>query len=270
MKIALGQIDCEPGRIAANTDKLCGHVHQAAGQDCDVVVFPEMADTGYDPAILATASVGWQTGPLPALQKAAAEAGITVVCGLSERTAGAIYNALAVISPSGELAGRYRKAHLITPAPFAEDRCFAPGHDLLLTQIGGWRWGFTICYDIRFPELYRRLALAGATVLVNCAAFPLSRAMNWDVLTRARAIENQAFLLAANRVGTDGPCQFGGRSRVVAPDGTLVADAPADAETLLTASFDPRQVDAVRREIPVFEARRPDIYGDLNAPGKVY
>lgn len=89
------------------------------------------------------------------------------------------------------------------------------------------------------------------------------------MLTRARAIENQAYLLAVNRVGTDGPCQFGGLSRVVAPDGTLVAAAPSDAEKLLVASIDTQHIDAVRREIPVFAARRPDIYGDLAAPGKV-
>ena len=267
MKIALGQIDCEPGRIKANAEKLCNLVHRAAGQHCDVVIFPEMADTGYDPTNLASVSVAWQTGPLPALQTAAAEAGITVVCGLSERTAEVIHNSLAVISPSGELTGRYRKAHLIASAPFAEDRCFAPGADLLLSRIGGWRWGFTICYDLRFPELYRKLALAGSTVLVNCAAFPAERATTWDALTRARAIENQAYLLAANRVGTDGPCHFGGLSRVVAPDGTLVANGSADTEQLLVATLDVQLLNAVRDAMPVFKARRPDIYGNLNEPG---
>lgn len=267
MKVALGQIDCEPGRIEANTRKLCDHVYQAAKKGCGVVIFPELADTGYDPTILASVSVAWQAGPLPVLQTAAAEAGIFVVCGLSERVEGGIYNALAVISPSGKLIGRYRKAHLITPSPFFEDRSFSPGCDLLLSKIGEWRWGFTICYDIRFPELFRVLALAGAKALVNCAAFPDSRAMNWDVLTRARAIENQTYLLAVNRVGTDGPCRFGGLSRVVAPDGTLVAEASADTEELLIASLDLQKIDIVRNEIPVFDARRPDIYGDLSAPG---
>lgn len=163
MKIALGQIDCEPSKIAANTRKLCDHVHRAARQDCDVVVFPEMADTGYDPGILASSAVPWRAGPLPALMTASTEAGIFIVCGLSERVKGTIYNALAVISPSGELIGRYRKIHLITPPPFTEDRCFTPGCDLLLSYIGGWRWGFpsattfvSLNFIVHWPFLVRR------------------------------------------------------------------------------------------------------------------
>ena len=263
MKIALSQMNCDAGNVGANTRKLCDETRLAAEQGCQVVIFPETADTGYDPPLLPTAATPWHEGAVPALRATAAETGIFIVCGLSQRDGDKLYNALAVISPAGEIIGRYRKTHLITPPPFHEGRNFTPGSDLLLLQIHGWRWGFTICYDLRFPELYRALALNGAQVLVNCAAFPASRAMNWDVLTRARAIENQAYLLAVNRVGTDGPFDFGGLSRVVAPDGTLAAAASADREELLVAQIDAQNLSAVRSQIPVFEARRPDLYADL-------
>ncbi len=266
MKVALSQIDCLAGDVQANAGKLCDEVRRAARQGCRVVIFPETADTGYDPALIPAAATSWHEGAVPALRATAVETGIFIVAGLCQRDGDKLYNALAVISPDGKIIGSYRKTHLITPPPFNEDRCFTPGSDLLLVQIDGWRWGFTICYDLRFPELYRALALNGAQVLVNVAAFPASRTMNWDVLTRARAIENQAYLLAANRVGTDGPFHFGGLSRVVTPDGTLAAAASDETPELLVARIDAQQVSAMRSQIPVFKARRADLYTDLIKP----
>ena len=135
-------------------------------------------------------------------------------------------------------------------------------------ELGGATWGLSICYDLRFPELYRTLAVRGATVLANCTAWPAARADHWDHLTRARAIENQAFFVGVNRVGTDDGLTFAGRSRVVAPTGELLAEASADREELLVAELDPGLVGRFRTAIPALAGRRPELYGDLTGTGR--
>ncbi len=258
MRVAVAQMVCEVGNVAANCGTMQRLAEQAAGAGCDAVVFPEMADTGYEMKTIVAKASTWESGPLPLLQETATRLRIWMVCGLAEREGSDVYNSVAVLDPSGKLAARYRKAHLFTLA--REPRFLKPGQSLTLAAIEGLQWGIMLCYDIRFPEMARSLALRGAEVVVVPAAWPAARANHWSTLLAGRAIENQLYMIGANRAGSDGSLQFAGGSRVVDPYGVLLAAAPEAGEQLLIAELQKSRVDEVRASMPVFQDRRPDLY----------
>lgn len=261
MKIGLAQIDCAVGDSEFNCAKFSKYASCAKAEGCDVVVFPEMSDTGYVPSVIDQCAAPWPGPALDAARSAAAENAISLVCGISEKTEDAIFNTIAFLDASGEVCGKYRKTHLFSAPPVHEDKVFTAGNDFSVVELGGLKWGLTICYDLRFPELYRALALEGAHVLLNCSAWPASRAAHWDCLTRARAVENQAFFVGVDRVGTDGNLKMNGHSRVVAPRGGILCEGDGEAEELLVAELDPALVDEFRDAIPAFSSRRADLYG---------
>ncbi len=263
VRVALAQMDCRLGEVPKNCRSILRLIRQAADHGCEVVVFPETADTGFNAAVIRRAASDSGGEPFRVLRQGAAECRIHVLCGVAERTEQGIYNALVAFGPDGRLLATYRKLHLITPTPFNEDLCFSAGDRLIVLDIGEMKWGLAICYDLRFPELFRRLALKGAEVMVVCAAWPSFRVAHWEILTRARAIENQAYLLAVDRVGTDGAIPFAGRSRIISPTGDLLAEGGPDAEKLIIGELFPGAVQSFRNEVPVFSARRPDLYGNL-------
>ena len=263
MKIGLAQIDCEPGDLPSNCAKFAEYAEQAKGEGCEVVIFPEMSDTGYIPSVIAECAATWPGLPIDTVREAAVKNSLPVLCGLSERTGDAVYNTLVFVDASGQIRGRYRKTHLFVSDSVREDRVFSPGHELTVVEIGDWKWGLTICYELRFPELYRALALEGAQVLLNIAAWPASRPTHWELLAAARAIENQAFFVGVDRVGLDGRLKMNGHSRVVTPRGDLLCDGSADSEQLLVAELDGGLIDEFRRAIPAVSTRRPELYGSL-------
>jgi omega-amidase len=259
MRIGLSQISCVTDDPKSNVKKIIAYARQAAESGCQVVIFPEMSDTGY---LLSTVpNIADSDGrALAAIASVAASANIWIVAGLSEKSEGLIYNSVAVIAPTGNVVTRYRKTHLFRPAPIEEDKVFSRGTHMTQCEIAGTLWGFSICYDLRFPELYRGYAIGGCKVLTNCTAWPLMRAAHWETLIRARAIENQCYFLGANRVGKDGGFEFCGRSSIVSPYGEIVALGSENREELVIGEIDFSQVDAYRSAIPVLEDRRPDIY----------
>jgi omega-amidase len=264
MRIGLGQINCSVGNAAVNCKKIASFAVRAKQAGCDVVIFPEMSDTGYVIAEISETASSWTDEPFQILAASAEENSIYLICGLSERVKDRIYNSIAVFNSDGKLVSKYRKTHLFSPSPVCEDKCFCPGSELALVEIGGIKWGLSICYDLRFPELYRSLALQGAQVLVNCTAWPNFRPAHWDYLTRARAIENQAYFIGADRVGTDGRMTFNGRSRIIDPLGEIVVEGSTAEEEVVVGSIDLSKVDQFRNVIPALRSRRKDIYGDLN------
>jgi predicted amidohydrolase len=175
------------------------------------------------------------------------------------------YNTSVLIAPDGSVAAAYRKIHLFDVAVEAgpvdtESARVTAGHRLVTAVVDGATVGLTICYDLRFPELYRALALAGAQILTVPANFTERTGRDhWEVLLRARAIENAAYVLAPSQInGPPGQPAFG-RSMVVDPWGTVVAQAP-DAVAIVRAELDLDRVEALRRQIPVLANRRPDVY----------
>ena len=262
MKIALAQIDCVVGDPELNCAKFAEYASRAKARGCEVVMFPEMSDTGYVPSVIAKCAAPWPGPSLAAAGSAAAENSISIICGISERTEHAIFNTTAFLDASGELRGKYRKTHLFSAAPVHEDEVFTPGSDIAVVESGGLSWGLTICYDLRFPELHRALTLEGAQVLLNCSAWPASRPTHWDCLTRARAVENQVFFVGVDRVGTDGELKMHGHSRVVTPKGEILCEGSGESEELLVAELDAALIDEFRSAIPAVSSRRVDLYGD--------
>ncbi|NLC69783.1 MAG: hypothetical protein GX751_00320 [Desulfuromonadaceae bacterium] len=265
IKLGLAQLSCSVGDVEGNCARFEEYARRAAEAGCDVVLFPEMTDTGYDMAVIRDKASPWSGTPFHSARRAAMAAGIHLLCGLSERQGKDIFNSLAVFSPDGELLGRYRKSHLLNAAPVFEGRCFTAGGGLAAVAVNGMTWGLSICYDLRFPELYRALALEGAEILVNCSAWPLVRREHWDILSRARAVENQAWFVGINRVGADGDCRFCGLSRIVSPEGKVIAEADSEKEELLIGDIDREAIFRFRDRLPAMASRRPDLYGNPGA-----
>lgn len=259
MRIGLAQIQCYPGEVARNAGNMARMIRSAADAGCDLVVLPEMSDTGYHmPTIVKTAS-NWEGGVFAEVAGIASERKVNVVVGLSERVDSDIYNSLAVIGADGRLIAKYRKIHLITAEPVCEQNYIRPGDRIALCTIGEFAVGLMTCYDIRFPELARKLSLAGAEMLIVPAAFPKARIEHWNVLASSRAIENQVYFAAVNRVGDDCGLAFGGSSRIVDPFGTILASA-SDGETLLVGEATRARLEEVRGGLQVFRDRREDLY----------
>ncbi|AGL15013.1 carbon-nitrogen hydrolase family protein [Actinoplanes sp. N902-109] len=172
------------------------------------------------------------------------------------------FNTSLVFSPSGELTATYRKIHLYDVeipgrVSYQESRTVAPGAETVLTEIDGVPTGLTICYDLRFPELYRTLAIQGAKILVVPAAFMMHTGRDhWEVLLRARAIENQCYVVAAGQIGDHEPGRTCfGRSMVIDPWGTVLAQAP-DTVGVVTAELDLDRLEEIRQTVPSLANRR--------------
>jgi omega-amidase len=269
MKVAAVQLEAAVGQPEVNLERAERLIRKAALTGCDLVVLPEMIDTGYVMEEVERSASRWDELFVPGLRAIAKECDLNVVCGVSERLVDRIYNAVAVIDREGQIAGHYRKVHLFSPA--GEDRACAPGEGLVAVELDDVRWGVAVCYDIRFPELVRRLVFDGVKGLLIPSAFPFPRLDHWRVLLRARAMENQCVVVAANRVGTDGVLTFCGASQIIDPYGTVVAAAGEIGEAIAATDLDIEQVDAVRTAIPALPAARPEIYraeirSDVSAP----
>jgi len=261
LKTAVAQISCAVGDMAANVRKLRDFSVRAEAAGAELIVFPEMADTGYSmPAIQQHAS-SWREGAVPALREIAAQLGIAIISGVSEREESLIYNTQIVINAAGEVVAKYRKTHLFTPAPTEEHKCFTGGDELAVVTMGPLRLGLSICYDLRFPELYRSLASDdGVNTFVISSAWPFPRVEHLRTLAMARAIENQSYCVLANRVGTDNRTTFCGASAIIDPYGTVIAAASPDREELIYGDLSLGVLQAVRERMPVLSHRRPELY----------
>lgn len=250
MKICVAQISCIPGDIETNCARITTLAQQASDNGSDVIVFPEMVDTGYETEAIRQTASPWPGFAYNTAVEAAKTCAIGIICGLSERHKGKLYNTLAVFDAQGNLAAKYRKMHLMPLDPVNETGFLSQGKSLERLEIGDMTWGLLICYDLRFPEMSRELVSKGTQVLVTGAAWPCPRELHWEVLTRARAIENQCYMVAANRVGTDGSLTFCGQSRIIHPDGSLIAEAGVEGEELLCAEIVSESVSSLRSRFP--------------------
>jgi omega-amidase len=261
MKIAAAQIACSRGDIDANVAKMRDFAERAQRAGAGLVVFPEMADTGYSMSVIQAQAKPWTEGAVPELQKTAERLAIGIISGVSEREAEAIYNSQVAIDATGKIIGKYRKTHLFGPAPIEEHKCFTPGNELVTLSWGAFRLGLTICYDLRFPEVYRILACEqGADVFIISSAWPFPRAEHLRVLAVARAMENQSYVILSNRVGKDDGMSSCGGSAIIDPYGVIVAAASADREELVVAEVSEETIRSVRDRMPVFADRREELY----------
>lgn len=262
MKIAAAQIACALGDVDANLRKIRDFSARAKEGGVELIVFPEMADTGYSMPVIQAHATPWTEGAVPELRKMAKSLSIAIICGVSEREGNSIYNSQVFIDANGEIVGSYRKTHLFTGTPIGEDKCFSPGHELTSFPFGGFRLGLSICYDLRFPEVYRKLAIEQkVNVFIISSAWPFPRVEHFRVLCAARAIENQSYVIVSNRVGTDEGVTCCGSSTIIDPYGVTVASASTDREELVQAELSEAVITSVRNKMAVFDQRRPDLYG---------
>ncbi len=250
------QLDVNSGNIDANIDAALNGVRRLADRGANLAVLPEMWTCGFDNANLATHA---RRTPeiLERLSRLATECDIIIAGSAPEHSGNEIFNTLHVVDKDGSIAGAYKKIHLFRLTE--EDKYFGAGHRSVVCETTIGPIGLMICYDLRFPELCRSLALDGAVVVVICAQWPMVRIPHWDILIRARAIENQLFMVAANRCGNDPGLEYGGRSMIASPGGDVLA-AAGSVECLITAELDPRELDNFRKLIPCLKEREPDAY----------
>jgi omega-amidase len=261
MKIAAAQISCSLGDLKANLLKVRDFSAQAKEAGADLIVFPEMVDTGYSMPVIQAYASPWTDGAVPELQKISRAMSIAIVSGVSERDGTSIYNSQVFIDARGGIVTKYRKAHLFAHAPIEEHKCFSPGNEFTTFAFAGLRFGLSICYDLRFPEMYRKLSVErDVSAFIVSSAWPFPRVEHFQTLATARAIENQSYMIVANRVGTDDGVSFCGTSAIIDPYGVIIAAASQDREELIQAEISEDAVKSVRNQMEVFAHRRLDLY----------
>ena len=233
------------------------------------MVLPEKWNAWGGPDVLRAAAEPLDGGETVTAMSAWAKLhGITLVGGsFTEERAGhdKLSNTCPVFDPDGDLVVVYRKIHMfdvqIGGQVYRESETEEPGEEIVVCDAEGWRLGLTTCYDLRFPELYRILALGGAELVTAPAAFTLFTGKDhWEILIRARAIENQLYVAAANQWGAHAPGKASyGRSMIVDPWGVVLAVAP-DEDTVITAEIDRARMERVRSSIPSLANRQPAAY----------
>lgn len=268
MKVAAIQLNSTADQVAnmAAADRL---TRAAAADGARLIVLPEKwTAMGSDEELLAGAEtlrgagIGWA-------RAIARELGVDLVAGsVLERLPGQpkLANTSVHVNPDGQVVAVYRKLHMfdveVGGRAYHESALEQPGDEIVLSRTAdGVELGLTICYDLRFPELYRILAVRGARIVALPAAFTLTTTRDhWRTLVRARAIENQTFMIAANQVGEHPAGQHsGGRSMIVDPWGVVLAQA-ADAEGYVVADIDLRRQREIRASLPALANRRPEVY----------
>ncbi|TRY27840.1 carbon-nitrogen family hydrolase [Brevibacillus sp. LEMMJ03] len=258
--VALLQMDIAFGRPDLNAATVRRLVNQLAEaeQQPDLVVLPELWDTGYDLTRLDEIADDNGERAKALLREAAVYLKAHVIGGsVAERRDGRVYNTTFVFDREGNLAGSYSKTHLFRLMD--EEKYLAAGEKPGLYILDGQTAGSVICYDIRFPEWLRVHALKGAKVMCVPAQWPHPRLDHWRQLLIARAIENQMYVVACNRVGEGGGNTFCGHSMVVNPWGEVIAEG-MQQEEIVYAELDLALVDEVRGRIPVFADRRTELY----------
>jgi len=263
MRVAVCQLNARDDR-AENLKTARNLLQRAADGGADLAVLPEYVDyLGRAHTAPAPESVDGEFGTFFA--DAARELGMWVLAGSFHETGPDpehTYNTTLVFDRSGALAATYRKIHLYDVeipgrVSYRESASVAPGESTSILDVERIRLGLSICYDLRFPELYRQLAIGGATVLVVPAAFMLHTGRDhWEVLLRARAIENQCYVLAAGQIGNHDPDRTCfGRSMVIDPWGTVIAQAP-DVAGVTFADLDLARLAEIRETLPSLANRR--------------
>jgi predicted amidohydrolase len=268
LRVAAVQLNstADPAANLAAADRL---TRAAAADGASVIVLPEKwTAMGSDEQLRAAA----QTLDGPAIQWARASArelGVELIAGsIVElvRDREKLANTCVHVGPDGELKAVYRKLHMfdveVAGRSYRESDLEDPGEEIVLSETAdGVQLGLSICYDLRFPELYRILAVRGARVFPLPAAFTLATTRDhWEILLRARAIENQAFVIAANQIGEHpGGNRSGGRSMIVDPWGLVLAQAP-DGEGHVVAELDLERLAEIRAQLPALANRRAEAY----------
>ncbi len=231
---------------------------EQAAEQADVLVLPEVWTTGYSLGRVREVAETLDGEVAAQLQSLAARKKVGIIAGsMAMSRDGQVYNCAPVWGREGQLIGTYEKIHLFSL--YQEEKIFSPGQRRLVATVDDWKIGLGICYDLRFPELFRIMAAQGAECFVVPAEWPAARGADWRLLVQARAVENQAYVVGVNCVGHFKSAPFYGHSMVVGPDGTILAEA-GNQEEILIVELDRQAVQRARRQMSVLLDRRPDCY----------
>ena len=270
LTVSVVQMLAVDGEKDRTVDRMMRHLDEAGRRGSELTVLPEVwTGLGFSDANMHREIAEEIPGPVTdRLCEKAREHGMAICGSLYERDGNAVHNTAPVISQQGEIVGRYRKTHLfdvpnrtdIRSGIKESDRITA-GDELPVFDLKFAKVGVSICSDLRFPEVYRELALKGSEVTLCVSAFLAPRVDHWEFLLRTRASENQTYVVASGQVGTEPRSGIGfvGRSMVIDPWGTIVATA-SDTETVMTTVIDLDYIAEVRRRWPLLEQRRPNLY----------
>lgn len=253
MKIALAQTNIIWENRAENKIKAIKHIAKAAKEEAKAIFFPEMSLTGFSMNTQVTAEK--QRGTVREFSDIARYYSITIGIGWVKKDKGLAENHYTIINERGEEISDYIKIH---PFSFAgENRFFMRGESIAQFKIGGYRWSNFICYDLRFPELFQ-IASKTAEVIIIPANWPQKREEHWKCLLRARAIENQCYILGVNCVGQTGNIEYSGGSCGISPEGDLINELNGKEDVLFVDLQD--NVREIRERFPVKKDRRWDLY----------
>jgi predicted amidohydrolase len=256
-KISVGQFNITLADYESNFRKAESLISLAASQQCELILLPELWVGGYDYEHM-DAHISQSIEHFSLIRKLASSLRIAIAGTYPVKANDRLYNSMLYIDPTGNVYD-YKKIHLFSL--MREDQFFTPGDGLSsFTQPWG-KFGMAICYDLRFPEVFRKYALNDVNMVLISAEWPIKRIDHWKTLLKSRAIENQIFIIACNAFGSTGNEIMGGSSAIIDPWGSILAEASTDREELITAVIDLDLVGIVRDAIPVYEDRRPDIYG---------
>lgn len=266
VNIALSQISCRIGDKKHNLNKIKEQIRQAKENDAHLIIFPELALTGY--ALRDTVYELAEPIPGPStnlLTEVAKKENIHIIFGMvekSEKVSAVLYNTAVLLSPKG-FVGKYQKMHLPTHSVFEEKRYFRLGYKLPLFETDIGKLGLIICYDVFFPETVRMLRLKGAQLIICISASPAVRRKFFEILTVARAIENTVFLAYVNLVGIEDGLQFWGGSRLIAPNGSAIAQAKYDDEDLVIGKINYANSKRTETFVPTLRDLRPELFDSL-------
>lgn len=259
LRIALIQMDIVFGDPKLNFEYVKEQIHKiASADDVDVIVLPELWSTGYDLASFDKIADVEAKKSITFLSEIAEKYHINLVAGsVAKKSSKGFTNTMLVFDRNGKLKKEYSKAHLFRL--MNEEKYLVQGNEDGLFLLEDERCAGLICYDIRFPEWVRTHMLDDTKVLFVVAEWPKPRIDHWRTLLISRAIENQCYVVACNRIGSDPNNEFGGHSIIVGPWGEVIAEAD-DEETILYGDINMAEVDKVRQTIPIFSDRRIDLY----------
>jgi len=247
MKVGLVQYNPDFENKNSNQKKIIKLI-ESVKTKINLFVFPEMTLTGYTMKIELSEELNTNSSPsLNFFSQLAREYSSFVIAGVIEKSFDTYFNTLIVINPKGDLIRKYRKIHLFSYAN--EDKFYSYGISASISKIENWQVGLSICYDLRFPELFREYALKGVELIVNIANWPDTRIEHYVHLLKARAIENQCYILGVNRVGKACNLNYNGMSSVFDPLGNEIAKV-TDKEEIIICELDIEKVYKVRSDFP--------------------
>lgn len=258
LQISCIQMDIEFGNPTENIKKAENLIKVASKQKSQIIVLPELWTTGYDLTRLEQISDKSAEISISFLQKMAKKYNVHLVGGsVANKKEAGIFNTLLIINKSGELVHQYSKLHLFK---LMDEHLFLQsGSEKGLFTLEDRTFAGMICYDIRFPEWIRSHTAEGAEAIFVVAEWPLSRLTHWRTLLTARAIENQCYVIACNRAGSDPNNTFAGHSIIIDPWGEIIAEA-GEGQEILHGEINLSIVEEVRKGIPIFDDRRPEFY----------